>query len=444
MRLISAVLLVALVGCNPKLVRVAPYRDDARDGVVYALPRTVLKVAVTYTIREETQLEHGVVVKELAPVVSVEKPVVIEPITTADQANVFVLSGEDANASWLLETNFGFKVGENGILLGADVEGKDRSIEATQQIVTAALQAAKLLAVAGPGDADRTKAIRDRIAGIYARVAALPPNAPKRLETLEQLRKELDVLLAFAATYSTTNTTRKTEREVSHVVLLDPATDCKASRDGTVCTIQPQIAPTVRAAAMPSVEVHLLVTDRDAAAATVPFFPSQDAPARTGIVYRVARPVMTTVVVAQDGVRREVSRSVVLLPQYGRYAVAPLVAKRGGRVKTVASFDASGMREYKVEAGSVADQAVTKLGESLESVQKGIVAVRYDLEIDALKKQKELNDARAALRPTTTPEKTPEQLQLEALQRETEYTRALLDLEKLKKDLADLRRSAVQ
>jgi Skp family chaperone for outer membrane proteins len=125
-------------------------------------------------------------------------------------------------------------------------------------------------------------------------------------------------------------------------------------------------------------------------------------------------------------------------PQFGAIGVAPVRSKRFAKQKTGITVSATtgALKTYKVEGGSSAEGAASTVATALGSVQQSLLDIKVGQELELLKKQKELLDAKKAL--DSAPEQSAEDKKLAELRKQKELVDAELALAKAKKDLADL------
>src|SRR5262245_50699021 len=81
-----------------------------KSGISYMLPKRVLQVKVTYTIEQALRTHNGAPMPPTAAVARILKPIVITPVLVADPKARFVLSGDEAARSALLESNLQFSL----------------------------------------------------------------------------------------------------------------------------------------------------------------------------------------------------------------------------------------------------------------------------------------------------------------------------------------------
>jgi len=471
----AAFLIGLTVGCAHAGLKLNPMDPTkVNKGVLFALPKTLLKVNITYSVEKTTRIENGVATVD-NPVVRLLKPVMLTPIQVPDRDAIFSLSGEGVAQRALIQSKLSFQLDDKGLLQGVDTEMTEKSIEVLQGVVSAGINVAKLSAVAGKGSIEP---ISNAIDGVYKEIREtvaehtvenasppkptgkdpyavpslpVPPASPsgdakkgleksqppkakltldEKTKRLEGLRKELDLLHGITDEWSKYNKEQTEIKEVEYSIILEP--ELKAQNQDT--WISESIQPTgliEGAAPFPQVVVKVTVP-KECQGLNLSGMKWDES--SQGVLYRFATSCLTVITVGNV----EVAHDYLSYSQFGPVAVVPVTDKVMATKKTKLAFgNTGGLREFSQESGSSADRLVQQLGSSVDSIQKAIGEVRYDLKIDELEKQKKLKEAEDNLKP-----KDAAQLELERLQREKDLTQAQIDLEKAKKELDDLKKGA--
>ncbi|WP_338277197.1 hypothetical protein [Corallococcus caeni] len=461
---------------SSKLTAAAPPR-----GVVYALPKTVLKVTIPYTVRETSRMVNGYASSPLQEVL-VQKPVVIETKSVADLVNTFVLSGDDLNDDVLLEAELEFKVNDNGLLEGVSADSSDNTLKAVQSSVSAGISVAKTLAVAAGMEPPELTAALRRIKQIYREIGELvafdpipvvaspevpsgvdvrvpetpgaktprlePATAPakavarksivertlevkRRQGLIQALTQELEKLQAVVQTYQDKNKDVVKETELAYTLTVDPDSFDKSKADWTYEIAPDELVKGIKSAEMPKVTLVLKGAGAQTTQVNGGWKPQDRNP---GFIYRATATLQLLVQVDNT----DVLQDWVSIPQLGHFASASVESKRFTTRKTSATFNGSGaLKEYKVKTGSSADKVAEAVASSLDSVQKSLLDLRYGLKIEDLQKQKELADAKKALEPG--PGQSDAEKTIADLKEQTQLTQAKLALEQAQLDLEKLR-----
>lgn len=394
--IIGAALCLCLSACVHSAFA-ARYSGNLDEGLAYYLPKTALKVTVTYTLREETALSQGMESK--TSTVLVAKPVKVVPILVPDPKNAFLVSGENISKDIFLEAGLNFKLDENGILMAIDSDVADKTAETLQSLVSAGIKIASIASIAGSEGAAPPELIDtyERIAQIFKEMgSAFKSTSPDKLAKVESLKKELEKANEVVNLYKAQNKKTYSDMDIEYTTTLDTsdfAYDEKAGLYKREIAVDGLI-PGKMAPAMPAVVVKLLLAKDD-------YSPPDGASAASmkgkGIVYRFSRPVMTMVCVGASGT--VVFRDLINYPQFGGLARIPVDSKGGTTRKTSIGFSpkTGNLLDYDVKTGSSSDSYAKALNASLDSVQKAIIDIKYDLKAKDLDWQAKLADAEKAL-----------------------------------------------
>ncbi|HYE17381.1 MAG TPA: hypothetical protein VEA69_02995 [Tepidisphaeraceae bacterium] len=398
-------------------------------GIVYSLPKTALKVTITYTKVTEFKVENGVRVSPETKSVEVAKPVVIEPVLLPDKANTFFLSADDWYNDALLATTVKFKVSDAGILEGIEAEATDKTADVIKDIVSTGISIAKVAAV-GANAAnlpEPEKSIHARIGAIQTEIQTLAAaGGVNNAKKIVELMAEVKVLQDYLALRSGLNNgaVRRLE-DVTYTRMLElsdfAAPSGQPNSDQYTASVQAAPADigdrTFAANAIPAVTVTLTMsktlyengTKRFVAPKTHSLFGNESASV-DGLVYRLPTRVPAKVTVGPD-VRFDGS---ITMSQLSTFNVSPVVYKPLAKGKTVVAFNsATGTpKEFGFETGSSAAGA---------SAAMAGVATDVTGAIQAIEKAR----AEAAAK-----EKTPQEKETEALS--AQKARDAAELEALK------------
>jgi len=445
-----AVVLITIVanGCV-RSVTSNPYNPrSTNDGVVYSLPKTRLKLTITYTIEKETTLKNGIPVSK-EETVKISKPIVVEPILAPDWSNTFVLSGEGLAKDSRLALSFKFAVGENQLLTSVTTDVTDKTPEAIGSLVGAGISIAKMAAVAGeekvPPPLQKVQARLRAIDDEFATLAS--QSDPKKLEKLDALVKEQQALVAFAAKYQELNTPKTEQREVTYSRVLDFA-DLSWDSPGSLWTTAVQapgkmLGPNINDYDVPRATIEVFATSDQHTNATTPFaVPDKGA---DGILYRAPVPLHTKITIAPN--------SVVVFDDLIAFAQAGAVDKVQARYKVFSNRKTSvtfstatgSLKEYGVDTTSSAEAAAKALDTSLTKVQTAVTDIQKaqkDAKLAELETQKKLVDAQAALlkaQQDAAKAQTPEQEKLADLDTKKKVADAEAALIKAQQELDKLK-----
>jgi hypothetical protein len=409
---VSIAILALFSGCA-RSVTTAPYVLNKRNsGVVYALPKTRLRVTVTYTVIAKTKIENGIA-SPLPKEIVIAKPVVIEPLLVSDTKNTFVLSGERLVKDSRLDASFKFQLNDNQTLASVTSESLDKSPEIFQGLVGSGISIAKMVAVAGAGGIPTPlKEIGARIKVIDNEVAALATgNDTDKATKIKKLLDEESVLMDAAKRYLELNGEKSEEKDIAYIQILDVADFSKVGNSYTKEVAVPAAKlGDFNQPAIPVLKIELLLTDDQMARAKANFFSDDKAKPDPSIVYRVPTPVRVKATAAPKNV--VVFEDDILFAQIGPFNSVEAKYKLWAKRKTAITFSATtgSVKEYGVESTSSAEAAAKALDTSLTKVQGAVVDIqKAQAAAEAAKKtpeqtkiieldtQKKLLEAEAAL-----------------------------------------------
>ncbi|HVZ95065.1 MAG TPA: hypothetical protein VG797_11210 [Phycisphaerales bacterium] len=384
-RLALAGVLVALgsASCSTKNLRVSSFTAPATEGVVYCLPKTLLKISVTYTVVKRTEIVGGVT-RSPTLTIEVRKPIAIQAVTVADRNNCFAIDDNEVADSVWLQGSTKVTVGNNLLLTGVESNLTDKGPEVVESAVSSALAIAKMVVAAGAVSGEPLTAINARLAQIATeiaqKVAALQgANAaapPALLTDIDNLMKEREKLLAVVKAYQDSNSESVELVEIPYSVTVDPSdatTFVSSAQPYSSYTLQPpselfgvgNIAPT-------PVVVNVYRTAVQIQDAATPYAAGPHTP---GVLYRPAMPVRVSVFVGTAVAFDDV----IPMNQFSTVALLDAKYKPWAMMKTAVKFDATngGLIEYGVDFSSSAERAAkvletstSKLGTTIGDLQK--------------------------------------------------------------------------
>jgi hypothetical protein len=424
MKLFLSFLLASfLTGCATS-VTTLPYQPAAmNNGVVYALPKNLLKVMVTYTIQKKTTLAHGLV-KTTTETPLLRKPIVLESVLTQDPENSFVLSGEGLVKDPRLDANFKFQVGPNQLLTGVSADLSDKSPEIIQGLVGSAISAAKLVAVAGEGEEAALKKLATRLDQIDQETVDLAAGAdPKKLEKIQDLMKEQKVLLDYLNRHRELNTVKTEEREVAFSKTLDVAKLIWNKEGYWMAEIAASGATLGNFSddVVPVITLQIQATAAQFHHATTPL--ALEAKGAPGIYYRVPTPLRIVATTTKGTIPVTLLDDTISFCQAGPINKVEARYKTFAKRKTTIEFSpvTGSISEYGVTSTSSAEEAAKTLDTSLGQVQHAVVDI-----------QKAQAAAEAA-------RKSPAQVRLAELETQKKLLETEADVIKAQQELARLK-----
>ncbi|HVT89415.1 MAG TPA: hypothetical protein VHD56_11225, partial [Tepidisphaeraceae bacterium] len=135
---------ISLCGCGTtalKSVKVdaGPLHDSAHVGltsVVYALPKTVLKITIPYTIVRSKSFKDGKQQGDEAITTSITKPILITPVLASDENNLFKLEMNGGTGNPFMDADLSVKMSAQGLVSTFSSDFTDRGPEAVQTIIS--------------------------------------------------------------------------------------------------------------------------------------------------------------------------------------------------------------------------------------------------------------------------------------------------------------------
>jgi hypothetical protein len=472
--LAAAVILMlsGLVSCgNVKLFSIPAENAISasdREGILYNLPKNLLKVEVTYTVYEPRVMSNGVDSRAGEPaMITMETPLTVSTIVVPDEEQAFVLKQDRFSDDLFITSTISSKLTNEGLLLAVDADVEDKTIEVGEALLISAAKIAKTVAAPIPlvpssdgdpngkqafsqADIDAQEAYHDQL---MAQIVQLQKNRVAvtdkvKLEVLNSQIAETQKLLAW---HLERNRTYQKKHEVKYTVIIDPqtkyagmegvTTDTSQSADGALCIIDHTIQPTHLFKELGPVSETPRVTLRISIAHDrITNSGAEDRKGLVGKDKRIAGIVTRTPwaanvelgIATADGKPAMIGNNVAYLPQLGDMTSLPVVAKRGGKVKTKLVFDqAKGtLTEYSVEKGSPAEKAAAATSKVTDSTVEAYDYLKYDKAKKELELQKQLKDLKASLADDPAPSDFDNQLQsLEQQQQLLDMMLKIKDLE---------------
>ncbi|MGA2468760.1 MAG: hypothetical protein ABSH06_31020 [Thermodesulfobacteriota bacterium] len=235
---LSLVLSIVLgsVGCKPGLIT-SP--SAQYGGIPYFLPKKVLELKITYTVRQKVQKVSGYEQEVQSPEIIIIKPIEVTPLVMADRRQTFYLIGKNVPGSAFFESSLSVSLGEGGNIESIGGEFKDKSLDVFQSILTAGIGIAKIVALAGPDEVKIPPVLQgtiDKIPDIYKAIAELISKPDPEAKTkLDGLNNQLSTLYELVKKYQENNKESIRETKYIYKVIVDPEMLTKDSNpDGKV------------------------------------------------------------------------------------------------------------------------------------------------------------------------------------------------------------------
>jgi hypothetical protein len=167
--ILSSLILLSFFSC--KTVELESYTYDSENdfdkrGIIYSLPKNLIKVEIVYTMRQEFERINGVEIKskEVIPDITIDKPINVSSILMPDKDYEFILTGERITNDFFTKSTLDFILTQNGILKSIDSDIDDKSIEFGESLIMTTANIAR--AVGDPTSSLKNKTIRDLIGSL--------------------------------------------------------------------------------------------------------------------------------------------------------------------------------------------------------------------------------------------------------------------------------------
>jgi len=425
--LLATVLL--LTGCSVELQSLKYTTDSPSEGVVYNLPKNLIKVEIIYNISEPFELVNGVERKmEKDAVISVDKPVKVISTLVPDETQSFVLTGDRITNNFFTKSTLDFNLTKNGILKGIDADIDDQSVEFGEKVIISAANIAKTVVAPQSEIASQLTAkmlalttslttaqsdsekeiINSEIQDIVNQLLTL--NYDSKLMTqiiildeefvqnnnkdsLNIIASKIKHLQGQIKWYQENNKTFYKKKEVKYTAVLDPffiynRKEIITTKEGDKFTheIIPTsiFPPSIKVADIPSIKVSLTNTN-----------PKKiELPTEVnGVVVR--HPASTKIDLELDN--SLYGSEIVYLAQLGNISIIPVKSKRAGKVKTSIKFDETtgAIAQHRIEASSGSEKIGKSLENSTKTIQETIDYLQFEKEIkrlEAIKKESQLEN----------------------------------------------------
>ena len=407
---LSLVLLIVLgsVGCKPGLIT-SP--SAQYGGIPYFLPKKVLELKITYTVRQKVQKVSGYEQEVRSPDIFVIKPIEITPLIVADRRQTFYLIGKNVPGSAFFESSLSVNLGEGGNIESIGGEFKDKSLDVFQSILTAGIGIAKIVALAGLDEFQMPSDLREtvnKIPGMYKAIGELISKPdPGAKNKLEELNSQLSTLYELVKKYQENNKESIKETEYIYKEIVDPEIMLEKESIGGIVRLSRTIRPggiiiDAKPQDMPPVKLTLFITDEEFKSLTTDFTGFKTAANAKeeippGVVSRTGVPILAEITVNADNAM--VYNGFISFPQFGKYSVIPIDSKRFTNLNTTLVFhsQSGALKEYKLVGGSSAENLSKQLSKTVDSMQQAVSDLNYNLKLQNLQHQKALTDAETEL-----------------------------------------------
>jgi len=354
-------------------------------GIVYYLPKVLLKITIPYTLREETKTTQGIINKSSS--VYIKKPIEIAPIIVPDKNNRSVISYSDITKNIFLESGLTFELNGGGILTSVEADLKDKTWESIEKFVSAGIKIASFIAaVAGPQIPPELEGVKKRIDSIYKQLG-------KKLtkDQIKELTEELTALNTIITIYNSNNQLSINETDTAYTIVIDP----EDFKDDTVEKgfIYHEIKPDglIYKNALPSVVIRLKLNRSEISESCKTVLTDS----HPGIAYRVPMPILTTVTIKSTVVFQDY----INFPQFGSHAYVNVDSKgfKDQKTKIVFSDTKGGIVTYSITSGASGDKIAESLSNSADNLSKAVSDIKASIQTGDIKNEKALIDSQKEL-----------------------------------------------
>lgn len=430
--LVTFLVIGLLTSCSSvKLQSIKYSNKEVEEGIVYKLPKNLIKVEITYSIKEPYEIVNGIEKKleKTEAIVVIDKPITITSKLIADETNSYVLTGDRISNDFFTKSTLEFNLTQDGILKSIDTDIEDVSPEFAEKVILSAGNISKTLIApqseiasqlnselsllmtqlsnlnAGEPQADN---LNSRIQEILAQLLTLDYDS-KLLSQIVLLNDEFilnnnkDSLNIIASKikhlqeqidwYQKRNKTYFKSKKIKYTSVIDPfikytRDEIKTNVNKTIYShlIKPKnIFPSsVKESNIPVIKVS--IEKKHVAEFKLP-------KEIDGIVVR--HPSSSKIDLEVDN--NLYGSEIIYLAQLGNITIIPVKSKRAGKVKTSLKFDETtgAISQHKIEATSGSSKIGKTLENSTKTIQETIDYLQFEKEIkrlEALKKESELEN----------------------------------------------------
>lgn len=429
--LLSAFAIAVLFSsCSLSLESLKYVPENKSEGIVYSLPKNLIKVEITYTVREAFELINGKESKiPTPPVVTIDKPINVISTLVADPNNSFVLSGDRISNNFVLKSTLDFNLTKDGILKGIDTDIDDQSVEFGEQLIISSGNIAKTIIspqsqaltlltneinqisqqlLTANSDEQTMENLQQNLQRLILQISLLNYDTELAIK-IRELNEEvfnnynkdsITVILSKInhlenqlKAHQLNNKTFFKTTELKYTAVIDPFV--KYNRDEIKTEeINNVFKHNIKAksifpndvleASIPIATISL----QNKAVENIEFSEKIE-----GIVVR--HPASTKIDLEVDG--NLYSSEIVSLAQLGNISTIPVKSKRAGKVKTALTFnEATGaISQHRIEASSGSEKVGKSLEKSSKTLQETIDYLNYEKEIkrlETVKSQSTLNN----------------------------------------------------
>lgn len=421
---------VACSSCSSSLNSTLYETTENKEGIVYSLPKNLIKVEITYTVKTPYELVNGIEHKlNSGQKISIDKPINILSTLEPNEDEAYVLSGSRISNNFFTKSNLDLKLSKKGLLTGIEVEIDDQSTEFGENLIISGTNLAKTLIAPTSQAASEiiktmdsvndlkthknisdiekhfldleTKKLNIQLKNITYDTYLFDEIRQLNQSYINNYNKDSIAIIKSKITHLTSqlqyfqlrNKTFYKSKELKYTALIDPFKKYSSNEISTSIIngdtynhkILPQhIFPKNLTNNIPKIEIQLVKKNTAS-----PKLPSNV----EGIVVRNS--ASTTINLKIDDALY--GSEVVFLAQLGNISTIPVKSKRAGKIKTSIKFNefTGAIAQHTIEADAGSDKVGKSLVKSSETLQETIDYLKYQKgikELEALKGELTLNN----------------------------------------------------
>lgn len=379
-------------GCKTVELESYVYADKKKEynkpGIVYSLPKNILKVEITYTTKKQYRMINGIesLEENFTPEISIDNPIKVSSILVPDETFTYRLTGERISNDFFAKSTLDFNLTRNGILKSIDSDVEDESVEFGESLILTASN------IIQPGvslmkyDKDNAQTYDLEL---YEEIQQLNSNLIKEKEKskVDLIISKIKHLEAQIEKYRFLNKIYFKSTNEKYTVHIDPFhayeknEELKTEVQGIV--YNHTIHPTgLFSESIPKVQI---VIRKNNPLKVNPFINAEDK--IHGVVIRHPANSKIDLIVDENLVASEI----VYLGQLGNISILPVKIKRGGKIKTTIKFDevTGALSQHRIEATSSSEKIGKSLVKSSKTLRETIDFLKYEKEIKELQSTKD-------------------------------------------------------
>ncbi len=427
----SALLAITLNGCTYRInsIRYHYQIDIKKNDLFYHIPKTIIILTINYKITEKTIVKNGI--ETIEPIEYGVSSLDVQTMAINDPSQLYIARGKNISHQFFLKENTDFKFNEKGIIQSVESEYEDKSLETVGSTLKGISTLVKTITLSGKNvDSLFIESINSKINIVYSNLlnSISVYNDKDITKYKNQLKGYHDLLKQYKESEQESEQEIIKETEKSYTLYIDP--DQLTTNSGKKEFIYQPIN------LMPEVKLQIELNNiKNNKSKVLDSATNKSIDAIIpGLVYNIPASLKTVVTVSTTAASNQsVFQKYIDYAQYGNLGVVPVSSKLFANRKTVLEFNSTTgtLISYKTESGSSSENLGKTVENGLATLKETVSEIKYDLKIDALKKEKEIKDLEESLKdqPTTV---------ADSLQNSLELLKLQLEIQKLQKEIDEL------